>query len=73
MDRGTVSDCTAAIGESLVRPDLSGLGHFADGRRSGVAPPVALSRMAVPVLYYIAKRHQRTVQITVAAPIETAS
>jgi hypothetical protein len=29
--------------------------------------------MAVPVLYYMAKRHERTEQMTTAAPMEVAS
>ena len=38
-----------------VRSDFPGAGHFADGGRGGL---VALSRMAVPVLYYLSQRGQ---------------
>ena len=40
---------------------------------AGEVASLLLSRLAVPVLYYMAKRHERAVHVTVAAPIEVAS
>jgi hypothetical protein len=37
---------------------------------AGEVASLLLSRMAVPVLYYIAKRYERHDHMTVAAPIE---
>ena len=39
---------------------------------AGEVASLLLSRMAVPVLYYMAKRHERTEQVTVAVPMEAA-
>jgi hypothetical protein len=40
---------------------------------AGDVASLLLSRMAVPVLYYMAKRHERADQVAVAAPMEVAS
>jgi multidrug efflux pump subunit AcrA (membrane-fusion protein) len=39
---------------------------------AGEVASLLLSRMTVPVLYYMAKRHERADQVTVAAPMEVA-
>jgi multidrug efflux pump subunit AcrB len=39
---------------------------------AGEVASLLLSRMAVPVLYYMAKRHERADHMTVAAPMEVA-
>jgi multidrug efflux pump subunit AcrB len=39
---------------------------------AGEVASLLLSRMAVPVLYYVAKRRERVDQVTVAAPMEVA-
>ncbi len=40
---------------------------------AGEVASLLLSRMAVPVLYYMAKRHERTVPMPVAAPMDAAA
>jgi len=40
---------------------------------AGEVASLLLSRMAVPVLYYIARRHERPDQGVAAEPIEVAS
>jgi hypothetical protein len=40
---------------------------------AGEVASLLLSRMAVPVLYYMAKRHERTEAVPTAAPIEVTS
>jgi multidrug efflux pump subunit AcrB len=40
---------------------------------AGEVASLLLSRMAVPVLYYMAKRHERTEAVLAAAPIEAVS
>jgi len=40
---------------------------------AGEVASLLLSRMAVPVLYYMAKRHERHHSMTAAASIEVAS
>ena len=40
---------------------------------AGEVASLLLSRMAVPVLYYMAKRHERTEPVPTAAPMEAAA
>jgi hypothetical protein len=40
---------------------------------AGEVASLLLSRMAVPVLYYMAKRHERTEQMPATAPAEIAA
>jgi hypothetical protein len=40
---------------------------------AGEVASLLLSRMAVPVLYYMAKRHERTEPVPAAAPMEVTS
>jgi multidrug efflux pump subunit AcrB len=40
---------------------------------AGEVASLLLSRMAVPVLYYMAKRNERTEAVLTAAPIEAMS
>ena len=40
---------------------------------AGEVASLLLSRMAVPVLYYMAKRHERAGHATVPVPMEAAS
>jgi multidrug efflux pump subunit AcrB len=40
---------------------------------AGEVASLLLSRMAVPVLYYMAKRHERTEAVLTAAPMEAIS
>ena len=39
---------------------------------AGEVASLLLSRMAVPVLYYMAKRHDRAAAVPVAAPMEVS-
>jgi multidrug efflux pump subunit AcrB len=40
---------------------------------AGEVASLVLSRMAVPVLYYMAKRHERTEPVPTAAPMEAVA
>jgi hypothetical protein len=40
---------------------------------AGKVASLLLSRMAVPVLYYMAKRHERAAPTAVTAPVDAAA
>ena len=65
----TAAAVIVGAGVILFDPIFQGL---AISLMAGEVASLLLSRMAVPVLYYMAKRHERADQVTVAAPIEVA-
>jgi multidrug efflux pump subunit AcrB len=66
----TAAAVIVGAGVILFDPIFQGL---AISLMAGEVASLLLSRMAVPVLYYMAKRHERTEAVTVAAPMEAAS
>ena len=66
----TAAAVIVGAGVILFDPIFQGL---AISLMAGEVASLLLSRMAVPVLYYMAKRRERTDHVTVAAPIEVAS
>jgi multidrug efflux pump subunit AcrB len=66
----TAAAVIVGAGVILFDPIFQGL---AISLMAGEVASLLLSRMAVPVLYYIAKRHETTDQRTVATPLEVAS
>jgi multidrug efflux pump subunit AcrB len=66
----TAAAVIVGAGVILFDPIFQGL---AISLMAGEVASLLLSRMAVPVLYYMAKRHERTGAITEAAPMEVAS
>ena len=66
----TAAAVIVGAGVILFDPIFQGL---AISLMAGEVASLLLSRMAVPVLYYMAKRHETTVQNTVATPLEVAS
>ena len=66
----TAAAVIVGAGVILFDPIFQGL---AISLMAGEVASLLLSRMAVPVLYYMAKRHERTEQMTAAARIEVAS
>ena len=65
-----VSTLIPRAGVILFDPIFQGL---AISLMAGEVASLLLSRMAVPVLYYMAKRHERPEEEVVATPIEAAS
>jgi multidrug efflux pump subunit AcrB len=65
----TAAAVIVGAGVILFDPIFQGL---AISLMAGEVASLLLSRMAVPVLYYMAKRHETTVKTTVAAPLEVA-
>ena len=65
----TAAAVIVGAGVILFDPIFQGL---AISLMAGEVASLLLSRMAVPVLYYIAKRHERTGQSTAAAPLVVA-
>ena len=57
-------------GVILFDPIFQGL---AISSMAGEVASLLLSRMAVPVLYYMAKRHERANHVAAATPIEVTS
>ena len=53
-----------------IRPDFQGL---AISLMAGEVASLLLSRMAVPVLYYVAKRHERGELVPSKTPVEAAA
>ena len=66
----TAAAVIVGAGVILFDPIFQGL---AISLMAGEIASLLLSRMAVPVLYYMAKRHERARQLAVAAPIEVSS
>ena len=66
----TAAAVIVGAGVILFDPIFQGL---AISLMAGEVASLLLSRMAVPVLYYMAKRRERTNDVAVAAPIEVAS
>ena len=66
----TAAAVIVGAGVILFDPIFQGL---AISLMAGEVASLLLSRMAVPVLYYMAKRHERTEQKAAAAPMEVAS
>ena len=66
----TAAAVIVGAGVILFDPIFQGL---AISLMAGEVASLLLSRMAVPVLYYMAKRHERTGAIAEAAPMEVAS
>ena len=66
----TAAAVIVGAGVILFDPIFQGL---AISLMAGEVASLLLSRMAVPVLYYMAKRHERAEHVTVATPIEVAS
>jgi multidrug efflux pump subunit AcrB len=66
----TAAAVIVGAGVILFDPIFQGL---AISLMAGEVASLLLSRMAVPVLYYMAKRHERADQVAVAAPMEVAS
>jgi multidrug efflux pump subunit AcrB len=66
----TAAAVIVGAGVILFDPIFQGL---AISLMAGEVASLLLSRMAVPVLYYMAKRHERPEQTTTAAPMEVAS
>jgi multidrug efflux pump subunit AcrB len=65
----TAAAVIVGAGVILFDPIFQGL---AISLMAGEVASLLLSRMAVPVLYYMAKRHERAEPVTVAMPIEAA-
>ena len=65
----TAAAVIVGAGVILFDPIFQGL---AISLMAGEVASLLLSRMAVPVLYYMAKRDERADQVTVAAPMEVA-
>jgi multidrug efflux pump subunit AcrB len=66
----TAAAVVVGAGVILFDPIFQGL---AISLMAGEVASLLLSRMAVPVLYYMAKRHERPDQAVLAEPIEVAS
>ena len=66
----TAAAVIVGAGVILFDPIFQGL---AISLMAGEVASLLLSRMAVPVLYYMAKRHERTERHTATTPIEVAS
>jgi multidrug efflux pump subunit AcrB len=66
----TAAAMIAGAGVILFDPIFQGL---AISLMAGEVASLLLSRMAVPVLYYMAKRHERTEPVSMAAPMEAAA
>ena len=66
----TAAAVIVGAGVILFDPIFQGL---AISLMAGEVASLLLSRMAVPVLYYMAKRHERADHVAVATPIEVAS
>ena len=65
----TAAAVIVGAGVILFDPIFQGL---AISLMAGEVASLLLSRMAVPVLFYMAKRHERAERVTVAVPIEVA-
>ena len=65
----TAAAVIVGAGVILFDPIFQGL---AISLMAGEVASLLLSRMAVPVLYYMAKRHERAEHVTVAVPMEAA-
>ena len=66
----TAAAMIVGAGVILFDPIFQGL---AISLMAGEVASLLLSRMAVPVLYYMAKRHERTEPVPAAAPMEAAA
>ena len=66
----TAAAMIVGAGVILFDPIFQGL---AISLMAGEVASLLLSRMAVPVLYYMAKRHERTEPVPTAAPMEVAA
>jgi hypothetical protein len=62
--------CIRCIGVILFDPIFQGL---AISLMAGEVASLLLSRLAVPVLYYMAQRHERTELVATTAPMESAA
>jgi multidrug efflux pump subunit AcrB len=66
----TAAAMIVGAGVILFDPIFQGL---AISLMAGEVASLLLSRMAVPVLYYLAKRHERTQAASVAAPVKAVA